>query len=227
MTISPDLGGFGPLSTFSTGAKPKPAGSSAPAWLKPVAIGAGVAAGIGGLALALKASGPLRAVGGAMAAIAGIGLLSGCGTTSPSAAKGSTPDEVADSILKYYDHSGNGAVELKSRSGLPKDDERLRIQVRDRSDTKTDWDPNDEDFLPFGNPWGDSTTTRWSERRLVSGIEIFDAANGDGDDVITRDELLGLIRQYDDFGDGQLGKDELTAFRDGNPEQFDDWTRIG
>jgi hypothetical protein len=203
-------------------------GDARPGWIKPAAIGGGVLAGIGGVALALRSSStPLRMVGAGIAAVAGAALLTGCGPSNTSAARGNTPEQVVDAILRSYDHSGNGQVELDSPTGLPKDDERLRMEYRNRKETTTHWNPNDEDFLPWGNPWGDSHTTRWSERRVVSGVEMFNAANEDGDRIVTREELLDLVRQYDDFGDGKLDRKEIDAFRRDNPERHDDWVRTG
>jgi hypothetical protein len=136
---------------------------------------------------------------------------------------GKPVDRFAQEFIASYDHSADGKIQLTNDTGLPDRDERLTFETRDYTTSSFHFDPNDHDVLG-GNPFGDSTTQHGTEQRAVSAVKLWQAADADGDKVVTRAELDALAAPFDANHDGFLNAGERKAITAQHPLLEGSWS---
>lgn len=131
-------------------------------------------------------------------------------------AQGPRFEQLASGLMTPYDHNGNGQIDLDNPTGLPEKNERLDREVRSGSTTRLDYDWWDDDW--------DMKTDRYSESRYVSAGNIWEAARG-ADQVVLSTELQQLLKSYDSSGDGHLSRSEREPFQTEHPLEYEEWSR--
>ncbi len=117
---------------------------------------------------------------------------------------GATPESLANDVLRSYDHNRNGQIDLDTR--------RFQRNETLRSTTSCSEDSRGRETC---------TTRIYSIDRLVR------QANTNGDNAVTREELVGFIRSFSSSPDGRLSRHDMRTLDSVAGEQLVSRSRRG
>lgn len=130
---------------------------------------------------------------------------------------GTSTLDFARGMMANFDHDDNGQIDLVNSTGLASQDERVFTEERRQSRTHPHYDL-------FRDEWR-TEVERWTESRGTSAGAVWNAADADGDDVVTDVELGTLMSTFDADRNGALTTPEQEAFRSAHPVLVEEWNR--
>ncbi|MBC7546014.1 MAG: hypothetical protein H7338_25065 [Candidatus Sericytochromatia bacterium] len=109
-------------------------------------------------------------------------------------------------IFNQYDHNKNGTIELSRPDKTWGKEGRLRNPDERVRSSSTDISAFTDDTVNISTA-------------VYTRVDLFRAADGNGDQKVTRDELTKFVATYDKNKDGILGAPDAKMFKKDTPEQ--------